>query len=654
MINLTGRLWLTGIRYIRAAAVLSAACIVASWPSIACAQPLVISVDQPVVDLISHMTLQPAAPSAGQSQRTRLHISLASAESHPSLWRLSTEMLQPATFEFYRVDEQSQTELLAVHYPYQPHETRASQGREHASAPFVLTPGQVIEIVAYFDRPPDANDFPISLLPEATLDEQRALSRYLHGSYIGASVVFMMFFIVFSQLLSSRPAKFYALYYFFLATLALHSYGYSSFLAGNFNELYFPAFRFLQISIMLAYIGFAISFIRARHHYRLLFKIARTYTVLSIALLLAEALVFAKAYPILVQIMALCFLAISIATVVVALRDRLAGAGLFALGFIVLLINGVVNYIASFPGFFAYNNSVDAATLALQLIDAFIFAAAIVSQTRGLKRDRDDALQARLIAAEEKLQISEQLRQSERERDTAARLAERHRSKLASTSHDLRQPLSSLKIALRDTQSLTTDVHGKLASGLEYLNSVLDGALEESMPAQRDHEPDPQPASEYEAVPLQIILDNIARMFSSEAADKGLRLRVASTTLIAHSSAVMLIRVLSNLVANAIKYTDSGTVLIGVRRQNNTIALQVWDSGPGLNTDTLQRVMQPYQRGDDVDDTIGLGLGLSIVHKLLQQHGLSLEAKSTEGVGSVFTVTGIERVTTNTAQRQAG
>ena len=107
----------------------------------------------------------------------------------------------------------------------------------------------------------------------------------------------------------------------------------------------------------------------------------------------------------------------------------------------------------------------------------------------------------------------------------------------------------------------------------------------------------------------------------------------------------MLIRVLSNVVANAIKYTQAnGTILIVARRRQNTIALQVWDSGPGLDENTLHRVMQPYQRGDNVEDTDGLGLGLSIVHKLLQQHGLSLDVNSTVGVGSVFTIKGIERV----------
>ncbi len=649
MIVLAYRLWLKFQGCIQLALIVASLGYATICPSIARAEPLVISSNEPVADLISHMAIVRTARSAEDPQRTGMHITLTSKDPTATAWRLSTEMLKPATFEFYQHTPQGNTVLLSVHYPHQPHETRASQGRQHPSPPIVLAPGQQIELTALFDRPPDANDFPVSLLPEAMHDEQQTHTSYRHGSYMGASVVFLLFFIVFSQLLSSTPARYYAVYYFFLATLALHSYGYTqSIISHRFNELYFPAFRFFQISIMLAYIGFATAFVRASQHYPVLYRIVRIYIVVSIALLLAEAMVFARGYPILVQIMALGFLAISIATVYLALRDRLVGAGLFALGFIVLLINGVVNYIASFPAFFAYNTAVDTATLSLQLIDAFIFAAAIVSQTQGLKRDRDDALQARVIAAEEKLQVSEKLRESEHERDNAKRLAERHRSKLATTSHDLRQPLSSLKLALRDTRALSPDTHGKLASGLEYLNSVLDGALDESMPASSSpaHTIDSTAGQEqhYEDVPLQIIFDNIQRIFSAEAASKGLTLRVASTTLTARTSAVMLIRVLSNLVGNAIKYTSSGTVLIGARRRGSTIALQVWDTGSGLDAATLQRVMKAYQRGDDTDDNIGVGLGLSIVHNLLDEHGLSLDSKSTVQVGSVFTVSGIDRV----------
>ncbi len=624
-------------------------CQSTGWPSIARAETLVISSNDPVVDLISHMKLVRTVHSSENPQRTRLHVALTTQDSTATAWRLSTEMLRPATFEFYQRTPQGHTALLAAHYPHQPHETRASQGRLHLSTPIIVAPGQQIKLTALFDRPPDADDFPISLLPEAIVDRLYSDTAYLHGGYIGASVVFLLFFVVFSGLLSSTPAKYYALYYFFLAALALHSYGYTRYILDNqFEEFYFPAFRFFQISIMLAYIGFATAFIRARQQYRPLFKVVCVYTVASITLLLAEALLFVRGYPILVQIMALGFLAISIATVYYALRDKLAGAGLFALGFIVLLINGVANYIASFPTFFAYNTTVDAATLSLQLIDAFIFAAAIVSQTQGLKRDRDDALHARLIAAEEKLQVSEKLRESERERDSAQRLAERHRNKLATTSHDLRQPLSSLKLALRDSHALSPDAHGKLASGLEYLDSVLGGALDDSMPTSKPSADDDANAqattAQYENVPLQIVFDNIDRIFSSEAASKGLTLRTADTSLTAHTSAIMLIRVLSNLVANAIKYTHSGTVLVGARRRGTTIALQVWDTGSGLDPAALQRVMQAYERGDNTQDNIGRGLGLSIVHNLLHEHGLSLDATSTEHIGSVFTVNGIDRV----------
>jgi signal transduction histidine kinase len=179
--------------------------------------------------------------------------------------------------------------------------------------------------------------------------------------------------------------------------------------------------------------------------------------------------------------------------------------------------------------------------------------------------------------------------------------------------------------------------------GLNYLNTILGDTLDDTRPAttRGGNYGEDEYNDETEAVPLQLIFDNIHRMFASEAEAKGLDLRFAKTSLVAQGSAVVLIRILSNLVGNAIKFTASGTVLIGARRRNGKITLQIYDTGQGIAADDLPHITQPYQRATQQAE--GYGLGLNIVHKLTAQHGLQLHVKSRPGKGSVFSVSGLTR-----------
>ncbi len=611
----------------------------------ASANELVISTDTPVQNILDHMIAVDSSDTEDKGFRHQRRLILKNGDTETTIWRLSTEMLKPVSFEFYQVSDEKTELIFAARYPYSLQKTRASQGRVLSSWPIVLQAGESVEIVAQFERPPGEELFPFKLRPEFNFDGERTALSYLHGWYLGAAFVFLIFFLSFSTLLSSAPARFYALYFFALSVLTFHSYGYTEQLFfGEVRWLYFPLFRLLQVGIMLSYLAFAVSFLRARENYPKLYRVTIGYIFLTAVLVCIETLTYREFFVLIVDVMALGFLGIGILTAYIAIRDRLNGAYFFAVGFLVLLVNGVVNYIASHRAYAVHNNQVDAVTLGLQLLDAFIFAAAIVSQTHGLRRDRDDALAEKLSATEEKLAVSEELRTAQQERDKAATLAERHRSRLASTSHDLRQPLTSLRLALREATKVEPALQEKMGAGLEYLNTVLDETLDETMPAESATENnfgEDDYDTGIEAVPLQLVFDNIERMFQTEAKDKSLELKFVKTDLVVQASTIVLIRIMSNLVANAIKFTHTGSVLVGARRRNDKISLQVWDTGVGIDEETITTIIAPYERGAANDESDGYGLGLSIVRELARDHKLILTIDSQPGQGSVFSVNGL-------------
>jgi CheY-like chemotaxis protein len=137
--------------------------------------------------------------------------------------------------------------------------------------------------------------------------------------------------------------------------------------------------------------------------------------------------------------------------------------------------------------------------------------------------------------------------------------------------------------------------------------------------------------------------DLLARLgiaFAASAAEKGLRWRVVPSRLWVRSDPLLLERLLLNLAANAVRYTQRGGVLIGCRRRDQRVCIQVWDTGIGIAPEQQQAIFQEfYQAGNpERDRRRGLGLGLAIGARLAHLLGCRISVASRPGKGSVFAV----------------
>jgi two-component system, sensor histidine kinase len=138
---------------------------------------------------------------------------------------------------------------------------------------------------------------------------------------------------------------------------------------------------------------------------------------------------------------------------------------------------------------------------------------------------------------------------------------------------------------------------------------------------------------------VQPLIERVCRDYDGEARAKGLRLRVRPTRAVVHSDPMLFERILRNIVANAVSYTDVGRILVGCRR-GAQLRVQVLDTGRGIAQNEQQHVFQEfYQIGNpERDRTRGVGLGLAIVKRLTTLLNHRLELKSTQGQGTCFTV----------------
>lgn len=94
----------------------------------------------------------------------------------------------------------------------------------------------------------------------------------------------------------------------------------------------------------------------------------------------------------------------------------------------------------------------------------------------------------------------------------------------------------------------------------------------------------------------------------------------------------------NNLLSNAVKFTQSGSVTIKEYSDEANIYVSVTDTGCGMNSETLEKIFDKFFQGDSSHSTVGNGLGLSLVRRVLSLHGFKIEVRSEEGAGSEFTV----------------
>src|SRR5882672_6039957 len=224
---------------------------------------------------------------------------------------------------------------------------------------------------------------------------------------------------------------------------------------------------------------------------------------------------------------------------------------------------------------------------------------------------------------------------------------------LAAASHDLRQPLHALNLFIDQRRSETDQVErsrldaqidAAVAAMNELFNSLLDiskldaGVLAPSI-------------SDF---PVDHLLKRIETTFAATAREKGLRLRVVSSRAWVRSDFILLERILLNLVSNAVRYTKRGGVVIGCRRCNGRLRIDVCDSGIGIPQDQRRNIFGEFYQlgGGEKDRRGGLGLGLAIVDRLCGLLNHSIELTSDVGRGSRFSVS-VPSAPAGTARAQA-
>lgn len=210
---------------------------------------------------------------------------------------------------------------------------------------------------------------------------------------------------------------------------------------------------------------------------------------------------------------------------------------------------------------------------------------------------------------------------------------------LAMASHDLRQPLhalglfvAQLRTPLRSGErTRTIDLVDATRKEMdEMLNSLLDMSRLDAgilIPT----------ITEF---PIARLLQKIETTFDQATRETGLRLRVRRSDAWVRSDAMLLERILLNLVSNAVRYTLRGGIIVGCRRRGQMLRIEVWDSGPGIPEDQKQNIFGEFFQlaARDRNRYGSMGLGLAIVDRLRLLLNHPIDLASTVGRGSRFAI----------------
>lgn len=210
---------------------------------------------------------------------------------------------------------------------------------------------------------------------------------------------------------------------------------------------------------------------------------------------------------------------------------------------------------------------------------------------------------------------------------------------LAAASHDLRQPIHALALFVGQLRAIDLSSDGrtlveKIESSVEALKDLLEAVLDLSKLDVGAVSAEPKPFAVHD------LLSRLAAEFAPSAEARGLALTLVRTSLWVRSDPLLLERIFLNVIANALRYTLQGRILIGCRRRGENVEVVVADTGVGVDPTHLPNIFQEFYRAAPLHRGMrtGLGLGLAIVRRLalLLDHRITIE--SAPGKGTIVRI----------------
>ena len=245
-------------------------------------------------------------------------------------------------------------------------------------------------------------------------------------------------------------------------------------------------------------------------------------------------------------------------------------------------------------------------------------------------------LESRVIERTEQLQtanlaLDEARQEAEKANDSKTKF-------LAAAGHDLMQPFNAAslfaslikeKAPNQELAEMSQNLIQSLTNAEELLSTLLDMTRLDSGIL----------STNIQHFKLNDLLTPLVKEFAISASRKGLELRYVASSCSIQSDKKLLRRILQNLISNAIRYTDTGKILIVAKRQKHNLKIRIYDTGKGIALNQQKAIFEEFNQLDQHNSNQGLGLGLTIVERISALLHHNVEVKSAVNQGSCFEIT---------------
>ncbi|WP_238367593.1 sensor histidine kinase [Mesobacterium pallidum] len=532
-------------------------------------------------------------------------------------WRLSVRENFFQIYEVYRVDPDGTVTVLDNQGPLTPFAGR-SVAYPELTTEFELPQGAATDLYIRFWSG-GSSELSFSLMTVQAFNDWSAGKTARNFVYYGIGL-FLVAAAVVCYLVTWRGVFLaYSIYALFGTLFVMHG-------DGNTFKYLWPerpllndnASAFIGAGLVVFGANFARVFLQTRQRHPVMDKVLIAVMAMTLAILASGLFVDMQIVKRLLILASLIGIITFVVSGLVAARTRFREVRFYVLAWAGAVVSSGIMNLRHWLGI-EIPEEVQFNSMRIVLImDAVLMGLAILDRFNQLRAARQEALELSLSEAQRNVALSARMAELETDFELLQDLTRTREQSLADTAHDLRQPLHALRLNVRrmmnregrgavdatEVEETFAYLEGLVATGLETVERA------DASGASRPAEDAPTDVGE--------VLGSVAEMFAPDAEAKGLTLRHVATGATTRVPPLAMMRMVTNLVSNAVKYTETGGVLLGVRRHGGTTRIEVHDTGPGLGAGGLAAALPRHARHSDIE---GSGLGLDIVRQLAEAHG---------------------------------
>lgn len=458
----------------------------------------------------------------------------------------------------------------------------------------------------------------------------------VHSLLFGALMLLVLYNLTMSVLLKSLPHLWYVIFVFVGLLHVVQQAGFAFVYLwpdyGALNSRIADHLGLLSIIFMLIFFRSFLSLKKKDKVMDIIAKFLIIATVILIGIVLVDRPVYIGKIG--YSMMALVSLTSFIASVR-AYRRGFKPARFAMLGWVGMLLAAI--YMAmGLIGIIPMPISGDIIFELAMLYESLFFSASLLDYVTEIRVERNQAQKSLIQSLREGVKSSNRTAIEAEHRAMAQSEAASKSHALSAISHDIRQPIHALKLyiqGLRNTQDLSKSVKSleQMSLTITSLEQLLSSVMDSS---------EPEASGDIiikERFSVNRLMASTQLIFSTKAQEKGVQIRVVHSSLELFTDLGVMIRVLNNIVDNAVKYTERGKILIGCRRKGQRVVIQVIDTGRGIAEQQAKNIFDMYNRLDaQEENNTSYGLGLSIVKNLADKIGAKIDVRSKVGKGTVF------------------